>query len=64
MTRFELKKHSARVARLFSVTAVLAMLLLPLASSAAINGVQPVGGAVTLTASEGYISIADGGSVY
>ena len=67
MTRFELKKLSARVARLFSVTAVLAMLL-PLASHAAIDGVQPVvsgtTGAVTLTASEGYISIADGGSIY
>jgi len=63
MTRLELKKLSARVARLFSVTAVLAMLI-PLTSHAAIDGVVPPGGAVTLTASEGYISIADGGSVY
>jgi FtsP/CotA-like multicopper oxidase with cupredoxin domain len=64
MTRFELKKLSARVARLFSVTAVLATVLLPLASHAAIKGVVPAAGEVTLTASEGYISIADGGSVY
>ena len=63
MTRFELKKLSVRVTRLFSVTAVLAMLI-PLTSHAAIDGVVPAGDAVTLTASEGYISIADGGSIY
>jgi FtsP/CotA-like multicopper oxidase with cupredoxin domain len=64
MTRIELKKLSARVSRLFSVTAVLAVMMLPTASQAAIDGVAPVAGAVTLTASEGHISIADGGSIY
>jgi len=64
MTRFELNRFSVRVARIFSATAALAVLLLPLNSHAAIDGVDPVAGEFNLTASEGYISIADGGSIY
>lgn len=60
MTIFELNKFSAGVARLFSVAA-LAMLLIPAAARAGIDGVT---GPFDLTASAGYISIADGGSVY
>src|SRR3989304_2968319 len=51
MTIFEPKKHSAGMARLFSV-----------AARAAIYG--ETGSTFYLTAREGYISIADGGSVY
>ena len=62
MTRFKLNKFSARVARLFSVTAALAVMLIPAAARAGIDGVA--GPDFDLTASEGYISIADGGSIY
>jgi len=62
MTRFELKKRSAGVARLFSVAAAVALLLVPAAAGAAIDG--ETGPPFSLTASEGYISIADGGSIY
>ena len=65
MTRIELRKFYGRVARVFSVAAVLATMLLPVTSHAAIDGVErPASGTITLTASEGYISIADGGSIY
>jgi len=62
MTRFEPKKRSAGVARLFSVVAAVAVLLVPAAARAAIDG--ETGPTFDLTASAGYISIADGGSVY
>src|SRR3990172_1425934 len=62
MTRFEPKKRSAGVARLFSVVAAVAVLLVPAAARAAIDG--EIGPTFSLTASAGYISIADGGSVY
>lgn len=62
MTRFKFNKLSARVARLFSVTAAVAMLLSSAIVHAGIDGVA--GPSFDLTASEGYISIADGGSIY
>ena len=62
MTRFEPKKRSAGVARLFSVAAAVALLLVPAAARAAIDG--ETGSMFDLTASEGYISVADGGSIY
>jgi FtsP/CotA-like multicopper oxidase with cupredoxin domain len=62
MTNFEANKFSAGLTRFFSVAA-LAVLLIPVAARAGIND-APVTGPITLTASEGYISIADGGSVY
>lgn len=61
MTVFELNKFSAGVARLFSFAA-LAMLLIPAAARAEILG--ETGSSFNLTASEGYISVADGGSIY
>ncbi len=65
MTAFKLKKLNTRVVRLFSVAVVLAVMLIPVAAPAAIDGVAPSSGNVfNLTASEGYISIADGGSIY
>jgi FtsP/CotA-like multicopper oxidase with cupredoxin domain len=60
MTKFEPNKCSAGVARLFSIAAVV-LLLVPAAARAGIDGVT---GPFELTASEGYISIADGGSIY
>ncbi len=62
MTRFEPKKRSAGLARLFSVAAVVGLLLVPAAAQAAIDGVT--GSTFSLTARAGHISIADGGSVY
>jgi FtsP/CotA-like multicopper oxidase with cupredoxin domain len=61
MIRFALKKFSAGVAGLFTIAA-LATLLISGTASAGIDGVA--GQNVTLTASEGYISTADGGSIY
>jgi FtsP/CotA-like multicopper oxidase with cupredoxin domain len=63
MTRFKANIFGAGVARLFSTVATLAALLVATATYAEIDGTD-VTGPVTLTASEGYISIADGGSVY
>jgi FtsP/CotA-like multicopper oxidase with cupredoxin domain len=65
MTKFEPNKFSTGMVRLFSVVAVLTSLLAPAAARAGIDGL-PVsdGSVVTLTASEGYVSIADGGSIY
>ena len=60
MTRFTEKSFAAGIRRLF-VSATL--LMFSISANAAIDGVE-VTGAVSLTASEGYISIADGGSVY
>jgi FtsP/CotA-like multicopper oxidase with cupredoxin domain len=61
MTSFETKKRSARLARLFSFAAAVALLLVPEAALAGIDGVT---GPFNLTASKGYISVADGGSIY
>ncbi len=61
MTIFEPNKFSTGVARLVSIAA-LAMLLLPAAARAGIDG--DTGQSFDLTASEGYISVADGGSIY
>ncbi|MBZ0068310.1 MAG: multicopper oxidase domain-containing protein [Thiobacillus sp.] len=62
MTRSEPNKFSAGVARWFSVVAALAVLLVPAVARAAITG--ETGTSFSLTARAGYISIADGGSVY
>lgn len=62
MTRSEPNEFSAGLARWFSVVAALAVLLVPAVARAAIIG--EVGTSFSLTARAGYISIADGGSVY
>jgi len=62
MTSFETKKRNAGMARLFSFAATLVLLMAPDAARAGIDGVP--GPAFSLTASAGYISIADGGSIY
>jgi FtsP/CotA-like multicopper oxidase with cupredoxin domain len=51
------------LARLFSVVAAVALLLVPAAARAQIVG-ETVSGSITLTASAGYISVADGGAIY
>ena len=61
MTKFKPNKFSAGLARLFSVAAIV-LLLVPAVARAGIDGVP--GTNFTLTASEGYISVADGGSIY
>ncbi len=60
MTRFKEKLFAAGIQRLIISAA---MLMFSFSANAAIDGI-PVTGNVSLTASEGYISIADGGSVY
>jgi hypothetical protein len=62
MTSFETKKRNAGMARLFSLAAALVLLMVPEAARAGIDGVP--GTTFSLTASAGYISIADGGSIY
>jgi len=62
MNKFGTTKYSAGPARLLSVAAAVVMLLVPAAALAAIDG--ETGTMFDLTASEGYISIADGGSIY
>lgn len=62
MTRFEPNKRSAGPARLFSVAAAVVLMLVPAAAHAAIDG--ETGPVFDLMASEGYVSIADGGSIY
>jgi FtsP/CotA-like multicopper oxidase with cupredoxin domain len=62
MTRFEPKTRSAGVARSFSVAAAAALLLFPAAARAAIDGIT--GPTFSLTASAGYVSVPDGGSIY
>jgi len=65
MTRFESHTFGAGVARLFSAIAAVAVLLVSVTAQATIEGIPVAAGTpVNLTASEGYISIADGGSVY
>ena len=63
MTRFNTKLFGAGVARFISQVATVAVLLISTSANAAIDGISASSG-VLLTASEGYISIADGGSVY
>ena len=65
MTKFDSNKFSAGLTRLFSMAAML-LLLAPAAVHAAIDGTSKLGANPTfqLTASEGYISIADGASIY
>ncbi len=65
MTKFDSNKFSAGLSRLFSLTAML-VLLAPAAALAAIDGNSKLGGNpfFQLTASEGYVSIADGASIY
>jgi FtsP/CotA-like multicopper oxidase with cupredoxin domain len=62
MTRIESSKFAAGVARLFTAFTALAALAVAVSAHAEIDGVS--GTNFDLTASEGYISIADGGSVY
>ena len=62
MTRFKTNKRITGIARLFSLAAALTVLLAPAAARAGIIG--ETGSIISLTASEGYISIADGGSIY
>jgi len=62
MTRFEPSKFSIGVARYLSIAATLAAMLIAVAARAGIVG--ETGPVFNLTASEGYISIADGGSIY
>jgi len=62
MTRFDTKLIGAGLARSFIQFAALAALLISTSAQAAIPG--ETGPDFNLTASEGYVSIADGGSVY
>lgn len=62
MTRFNSKLIGAGLARSLTKLTVLAAVLLSASAHAAIDGVT--GTSFALTASEGHISIADGGSVY
>lgn len=62
MTRFESKLIGAGLARSLTKLSALAALLICAPAQAAIDGVT--GPNFDLTASEGYVSIADGGSIY
>jgi len=62
MTHSELQKFGAGIARILQAAALVAVYLLPGSASAAIDGVT--GTLFTLTAKEGNISVADGGSIY
>ena len=62
MTRFDKKLIGAGLARSLTQLAALAALLISASAQAAVEG--ETGSAFNLTASEGYVSIADGGSVY
>ena len=63
MTRFELNAFGAGIARLFTTVATVAALFLSTSAVAELDGIAADGG-VSLAAGEGYVSIADGGSVY
>lgn len=63
MTRFDTKSLNAGLNRLLTSFAAAAALLVAVPAYASIDGISADGG-VTLSASEGYVSIADGGSVY
>lgn len=62
MIRFDSLKTGAGLLRQVCVAAVLAVLVLPAAARAAIIG--DTGPTFALTASSGYVSVADGGSIY
>lgn len=62
MTRFESKLIGAGLTRALAKLVALSGLLISVSTHAAIDGVE--GTVFQLTASEGYVSIADGGSVY
>ena len=62
MTIFNQNTRKAGLLRMFSTIAALALLVITPAAQAAIDGVT--GDTFNLTAGAGYISIADGGSVY
>jgi hypothetical protein len=62
MTNFKPNKFSTGMARLLTGVALLSSLLAPAIARAGIDGVS--GNSFTLNASEGYVSIADGGSIY
>lgn len=65
MTILESRALGAGIARLFSQAALVAVTMFAASAHAGIDGVSVASGdTVNLTASEGYISIADGGSVY
>jgi FtsP/CotA-like multicopper oxidase with cupredoxin domain len=61
MTKFESNKFSTGLTRWFSV-ATLLLLLLPAGARADIQGIEDA--SFNLTASAGYISVADGASIY
>lgn len=62
MTNNTQNKFSAGLVRIFLSLSLLVAGALPGISTAAIDGLE--GNSFTLTASEGYISVADGGSIY
>jgi len=62
MTKFKPNKFSTGMARLLTGVAMLTSLLAPAIARAGIDG--ETGSSFTLNASEGYVSIADGGSIY
>lgn len=62
MTRLEPNTFRAGMARIFLSVALTAAYFLPVGVNAEILG--EVGSSFNLTAREGYVSIADGGSVY
>jgi len=62
MTKFEQNKFSAGMPRIFLIVAMITAYALPGIASAEILG-EP-GPSFNLTAREGYISVADGGSIY
>jgi len=70
MTHFETQKFGAGIARILQAAALVAVYLLPGSASATIDGISGSTCASTadacfaLTAREGYISVADGGSIY
>ena len=63
MTRFEPRMFGAGVARFLSTVATVTTLLLSASANAAIDGIT-VSGSIELTASEGYVLVADGASIY
>lgn len=55
---------SAGLTRFLAVTTMFVTALLSVETHAGINGIEVTTGSVTLNAREGYISVADGGSIY
>lgn len=66
MTRFEPKMFGAGIARFLSTVATVATLLLSASVNAAIDGIDLTApdSSIELTASEGYVLVADGASIY